>query len=132
MTGALDTTFGASGMVTVDLTGTDFVAPGGLAFQGDGKIVAEVVSDVYAKGSDGGYLPEQVNVARFSKDGILDTTFGGGDSGVPGVVRDIFSSDQQYRWGGIAVQPSGGIVALAAYRANGTGNEQAVLVRLHP
>jgi hypothetical protein len=31
-----------------------------------------------------------------------------------------------------AIQPNGGIVALAAYCANGTGPEQAVLVRLNP
>jgi uncharacterized delta-60 repeat protein len=108
--GALDPSFGSGGLTTTDLGGFDQATA--LARQPDGKLV---VAGIGATGSD-------FIVARYTADGNLDPSFGGG--GV--VVTDFGSFEQAFD---VAVTPSGTIVvagrtggdfALARYLPDGS------------
>jgi uncharacterized delta-60 repeat protein len=94
--GALDPTFGGDGRVV-----TRFAAGGGgaaaVAIQADGKIVAA-----------GSWCcpTEKINfaLARYSRNGALDPTFGGDGRVVTGFANDAVAD-------GVAIQPDGRIVA---------------------
>jgi uncharacterized delta-60 repeat protein len=102
--GTLDTTFGANGIVRVDLTTTgNWDEASDLAVQVDGRIVVSVqilVGNSFAFG-----------VARFNGDGRLDPSFGTG-----GLTTVTFSSLNDLARG-IAVQEDGKIV-VAGQSAN--------------
>ncbi len=65
-TGAVDTTFGTGGSTTFDFGGNDVADA--LAVDRQNRIILAGFSDVAA--------PEDFAVARFTPDGLLDTTFG--------------------------------------------------------
>jgi uncharacterized delta-60 repeat protein len=93
--GDLDPTFDGDGKAVTDF-GVDDVAKG-VAAQGDGKIVAAGYTRDPAKGSD-------FAVARYNRDGSLDSGFGDG-----GKVRTDFGGTDD-RGSAVAVQPDGKIV----------------------
>ncbi len=105
--GTIDSSFGDSGKVVVDLGSADGV--NALALQSDGKIVAAGIS--------GG----NVAVVRLESSGALDSSFGSGGK----VLTDLGASDRAnavtiQRDGKIvAVGVSGNNVALVRYEANG-------------
>ncbi|MDX2688393.1 MULTISPECIES: DUF11 domain-containing protein [Streptomyces] len=111
--GSADTSFGgtgggAGGEVLTDFEGGDDVAQG-VAVQPDGKIVVvgrhQETDDEFAGCC-------WFTVARYTADGSLDTTFGGGDGWVsPGLAGGAEDA------AGVAVRPDGRIVAGA--RAGG-------------
>ncbi|MCK6405225.1 MAG: cadherin domain-containing protein, partial [Rhodocyclaceae bacterium] len=104
--GSLDSSFGTGGKALADF-GSDSEAGTAYALQADGKIVAAGVSN------------GQVALARFSSDGLLDTSFGtsGKVLGRVGQVRDVFVQDD----GKIVVvgNHNGGSLVVR-YNADGT------------
>ncbi len=119
--GSADTSFGgtgggAGGEVLTDFEGGDDVAQG-VAVQPDGKIVVvgrhQETDDEFAGCC-------WFTVARFTADGSLDTTFGGGDGKV---TTDLGG----YNWGeAVVVQSTGKIVA------SGWSGGRFTLVRYQP
>ena len=107
--GDLDPTFGGGdGMVATDFGGEERARA--VAVQSDGKIVVA--------GGD-----EDFELARYTKDGTLDTGFGGDGK----VTTDFGDDDESAR--AVVVQPNGKVVAagksgslfvLARYNADGT------------
>ena len=89
--GSFDTTFGETdigstrkGYVRLDIAGANFHDNGyAMAVQKDGRIVVAGTTPVFHDG----FNYSQVALARFTADGVVDTTFGGGD-GV--VILDPF------------------------------------------
>ncbi|OIN13828.1 DUF4347 domain-containing protein, partial [Oceanisphaera psychrotolerans] len=67
-TGELDSSFGSGGLVTTDVSGSSTEYAYRLVHQPDGKIVVAGV----ANGTD-------ILVLRYNDNGVLDSTFGGGD-----------------------------------------------------
>ncbi len=112
--GKLDPSFGSGGKVISDFDPYRGEALGALALQPDGKLVA-------AGTSEGTGHEENVSiVARYTKAGSLDPTFGRGGTVVNG---------RQARANAVVIQPDGRIVAagsnpvdfvLARYRSNGS------------
>ncbi|MBV9960201.1 MAG: VCBS repeat-containing protein [Acidobacteria bacterium] len=118
--GTLDTTFGGTGIVSVDFNGSgDGIF--GLALQPDNKIVAAGIT--YGQGSDNNF-----GLARFNPDGSLDTTFDTDGK----VVTDFANmSDKGFA---VVLQPDGKIIVsgtaspqvnifdfgLARYNTNGS------------
>jgi uncharacterized delta-60 repeat protein len=97
--GNLDPTFGEGGKVTTDFFGeSDGVSD--IALQPNGKIVAVGVA-----GGD-------FALARYNRDGSLDTTFGDGGK----VTTDFFGERDEAR--AIAIQPNGKIVVVGFARSN--------------
>ena len=99
--GSLDSSFNGDGKVTTDFGGSDDVAHG-VAIQSDGKIVAG------GRGTTG----DDFALARYNRDGSLDTSFGGDGK----VSTDFGGFDGAL--GGVAIQPDGKIVA-AGFTAAG-------------
>jgi uncharacterized delta-60 repeat protein len=93
--GSLDTSFGADGVVTTDVSSGEDVAYA-VAVQVDGKIVAA--------GQAGSKNPKFA-LARYNTDGSLDTSFGG-----DGKVTTDFSSHEDVAYA-VAIQADGKIVA---------------------
>ena len=110
--GTLDTTFGGDGKVTTDFT-NGFDSANGVAIQANGKIVAA-----------GGASESRFALARYNRDGTLDTFFGG-----DGRVTTTFPLQAGGPAFGVAIQADGKIVAagvrdfdgfaLARYKRNG-------------
>ena len=97
--GDLDPTFGEGGKVTTDFFGeSDGVSD--IALQPNGKIVAVGVA-----GGD-------FALARYNRDGSLDTTFGDGGK----VTTDFFGERDEAR--ALAIQPNGKIVVVGFARSN--------------
>ncbi len=95
--GSLDTSFGSSGIVMVDL-GIEVPFASAIVIQPDGKIVIAGGSDpVTITRSD-------LLVMRFLEDGSLDKEFG-----IDGIVRG--APDVRGRFNDVALQPDGRIVA---------------------
>jgi len=95
--GELDTSFGEGGWAHTNLGSFDFAHA--VAIQDDGKIVVGGESDCrYAS---------CFTLARYTAEGALDPTFGGGD----GVVRTTFS-ECGCRVYDLAIAPNGKIVAV--------------------
>ena len=91
--GSLDTSFDGDGMVTTDFGGSMFEAAAGVAIQPDGRIVAA------------GFTQSDFALARYNRDGSLDTSFDGDGK----VTTDFGGTD--FAFGGLAIQPDGRIVA---------------------
>jgi uncharacterized delta-60 repeat protein len=117
--GSLDTSFGSGGKVVTDFGGgSDEVHA--VAIQGDGKIVA--AGSALASGVIYDY---NFALARYSADGILDTTFGSGGK----VLTSFGGSESMDVANGLAIQGDGKIAAggyanygdfaLARYSADG-------------
>ena len=97
--GDLDPRFGNGGVVTTDFSQTDDVAFG-IAVQPDGKIVASGQSGIY---------PELHSaLARYNRNGRLDSTFGTG-----GKVVVTFDSSSDYLYAPV-IQSDGKIVAAGS------------------
>jgi len=111
ISGALDTTFGATGIVTTSVGPEDDYAFS-LAIQPDGKIVAAGKID---NGSD-----DDIAVVRYTISGTLDTTFGSG-----GIVTTSIGVDDEYA-SSVAVQPDGKIVLVGSVD-NGIDDDFIVL-----
>lgn len=112
--GALDTTFGTgnSGKVVTDVgTGSDDQAAG-IAVQPDGNIVVAGTSN------------HDFAVVRYTPAGVLDTTFGTGNSGK--VVTDLGAVEQV---AGVALQTNGNDVDIVVA---GTSNNDFAVVRYTP
>jgi uncharacterized delta-60 repeat protein len=93
--GTLDTTFGAGGTVHTDFGAYDLITA--MAIQPDGKIVA--AGDTFTEGAQNDFA-----LARYNRDGSLDSTFGSSGRVVTDFVRlEDFVA-------GIALQPDGKIV----------------------
>lgn len=100
--GAADSTFGTAGLVTTPVAGVSGEAYS-LALTSGGIVLAGRVST----------SPAQVGVARYTADGVLDTTFGSPDGYV---LTTIGSSPYPY---GLAIDASGKIV-VAGGQGSGT------------
>jgi len=101
--GTLDTTFGGDGKVTTHFPTPSELPPPfegatGVAIQGDGKIVAGGVVNLFCSCS-------RFGVARYDTDGTLDTTFGG-----DGLATTHFRYGSEGR--AVAIAPGGAIVVV--------------------
>src|SRR5262249_44493216 len=97
--GSLDTTFGTQGKVTTDLNTIGDVVYA-VSLQPDGKIIAAGQSDLSA------WLPASMaGLARYNRDGSLDTTFG-----IGGKVRMNLPPGQTAYARSVGIQPGGKIV----------------------
>ncbi len=110
--GALDTTFGANGLVLNPSTGNPSI--NALALQSDGKIVAA------------GNFDDKFGVARYTTTGALDTTFGTNGVSEPslGPATDTGSA------AGVAIQSNDGRIVVTG--SDAAFNGQFVTVRLLP
>jgi uncharacterized delta-60 repeat protein len=86
--GAIDPTFGANGLATVDFSG-NFDDIRKLLVQPDGRILAFGTAQMPGKGT----LQDDLGIARLLPDGRLDTTFGGGRSPTGKVTVDLSNFD---------------------------------------
>ena len=103
--GNLDPTFGGMGTVRTDVTGvgdTD-AASGGLFVQADGKIVTAGHAETV-----------DFALARYNRNGTLDTTFGAG-----GTVRTDLGAGSSDMVFAVAGQPDGKILAAGTSGADG-------------
>jgi uncharacterized delta-60 repeat protein len=109
--GTLDSTFGNGGLVTTTFGGGNAEALG-VALQPDGKIV--VGGETFFESPTGG--TPNFGLARYNRDGSLDTTFSG-----DGLVSTDFSlsSDSAQE---VFVQSDGRIVAAGSVFSNGSFN----------
>lgn len=113
-----DSTFGACGVVTVDVAGVDNVGVGtqGLAVDGSGRALLA--------GTTGSLADRDLGVVRLTATGALDSTFG--TNGVGSV--SVTTGDQGH---GVLLQPDGTIII--AGQAKTIANEPiAVLGKLLP
>lgn len=109
--GALDATFGSSGIVTTSIgTGNDYAR--GVVIQPDGKIV--VAGSAYG-GSDLDFA-----VVRYTISGALDSTFGNG-----GIVTTPVGLENDYA-NSVAIQPDGKIVVAGSFNS-GSDRDIAVV-----
>jgi uncharacterized delta-60 repeat protein len=91
--GSLDGAFGSGGRVTTNFTGTPDDLGSAVALQSDGKIVV------------GGTSNDNFALARYTPEGILDSTFGTAGT----VTTNLGGTDQLHA---LALQPDGAIVAV--------------------
>jgi uncharacterized delta-60 repeat protein len=117
--GDLDTTFDGDGKVTTDFAGSQDGA-GGVAIQGDGKIVAAGSAAVSASNRS---LTLDFALARYNTDGSLDTTFDG-----DGLVITDFAGDLDAA-SDVAIQGDGKIVALGRAYVSSTFDADFALAR---
>ena len=112
--GAIDATFGAGGLVTLD-PGDGEAAVRSVERQPDGKLLVAGTTD--GAGTGGGvvarFLPDGTPDIGFSTDGIARV-------GVPGVIVED-----------VAVQPDGKVVAVGAVEA-GTAASDSLVARFRP
>jgi uncharacterized delta-60 repeat protein len=116
--GALDTSFSGDGIQTTDLGGNDFA--NGMAIQDDAKIllVGEAASDWLQTTGD-------LGLARYNRDGSLDTSFSGDGKqttnfgGIDGANAVSLQGNGKMVVGGFA-GPTGVDFALARYNAGGS------------
>jgi uncharacterized delta-60 repeat protein len=101
-TGVLDTTFGGTGIVQIQLSNSNARS---VAIQADGKIL--IAGD--AAGSAGVNAPKDVAIARLNANGALDATFGTG-----GVVVSDLSGGQTDTAARVFVVPGGKIWAIGS------------------
>ncbi len=122
--GALDPTFGRTGCLRIDrgeLAGAPLAgAASGVALQADGAVV--IVGSVRQPPERNTGL-DDLFAARFTPDGALDASFGGGgflqlDAGMASAAR------------GVLIEPDGSIVVTGSVRDARTGNGQACVLRL--
>ncbi|HSK72137.1 MAG TPA: FG-GAP-like repeat-containing protein, partial [Pyrinomonadaceae bacterium] len=108
--GSLDTTFGTGGIVTT-LIGSTSTARA-IALQADGKIV---VAGVSSNGTNADFA-----LARYNRDGSLDTTFGTDGKITPPI------GDGSEAANAVVIQTDGKIIA-AGETSNGTNNDFALV-----
>jgi uncharacterized delta-60 repeat protein len=106
--GALDATFDGDGKVTTDFGGRSDGADD-VAIQPDGKMV------VAGSGFPAVVRPVDFALARYNRDGTLDTTFGDG-----GKVLTTFEPNSIDRANAVVIQPDGRIVAAGSTRSGPT------------
>ncbi|HKI85197.1 MAG TPA: delta-60 repeat domain-containing protein [Thermoanaerobaculia bacterium] len=114
LNGTLDTSFGsnATGLVLTDFSGSGpYSYAFGVAIQVDGKIVAA--------GNSGTTDTGDFALARYSSNGTLDTSFGGGGTGL--VLTDFSGSGSYDYANAVAIQSDGKIVAAGTSDASGHG-----------
>lgn len=106
--GSLDSSFGTEGRVTTDFGGDEIGR--GVAFQLDGKIV--VVGE-----SDGNFA-----IARYNRDGSLDSSFGTGGQVITDLGRNEIGHSIAFQPDGkiVVVGESSGSFALVRYNTDGT------------
>jgi len=106
--GQPDLTFGVAGMVTTDFESSSYDELYALALQPDGRILTAGVTD---SGGGPGILlgADDLALARYTAEGILDADFGRGGK----AVLDLGSRDEEIR--ALALAPDGKIV-VAGYR----------------
>lgn len=110
--GALDTTFGSSGVTSIAVPGADFSGSGkakAVRILSDGSIlVAGIGLQVVATSGKGKKTSrsDAIVLARLSASGALDTAFGSG--GI--VVHDATAGDDEVWTGALEVQSTGRIV----------------------
>jgi uncharacterized delta-60 repeat protein len=108
VSGALDPTFDGDGKVTTDFGGRSDGADD-LALQADGKIVAA------GSGFSAEVRPVDFALAKYNRDGTLDTTFGAG-----GRVLTTFAQNSIDRANAVVIQADGKIVAAGSTRSGPT------------
>jgi uncharacterized delta-60 repeat protein len=101
--GSLDTTFGGTGMVTIDIRGTADQARG-LALQPGGKVLAVGTSRDPAEGRT------DMAAVRLNEDGSLDTTFA-----TAGKLLTDFGGPGSQAMNGLAIDGAGRAVAAGLY-----------------
>jgi uncharacterized delta-60 repeat protein len=109
LNGALDTSFGGSGEVIMNLKSGGVARDMGI--QPDGKIVV-----AYSSGST-------FNLARFNANGTLDTSFGGSGTGIVSTSTGKGTTDTAYS---LALEPNGDIV-VAGTVGSSTGIKLALV-----
>jgi uncharacterized delta-60 repeat protein len=127
--GSLDTSFGTGGKVATGNFGTGSGAgANAIAVQPDGKLVAAG----WACASTDVYPCNDFALARYNRDGTLDTSFGAGGKVTTDFTGQFFSGDD--RANALVIQPDGKLVAagiadipgeptyfaLARYNGDGT------------
>jgi len=112
--GVLDTTFGTQG-ITRSNFGNVYAICNSIAIQPNGRIIAA--------GSATNDSTTQVAVARYTLNGILDSTFNG--TGLVTTVVDS-SDDEGYA---VAIQPDGKLVVAGAAYNNDSSNYDFAVVR---
>jgi uncharacterized delta-60 repeat protein len=118
--GDLDPTFDGDGKVTTHFVFTDEAH--GVAIQADGKIIAAGVA--ICDPCAGPVTPHDFALARYNRDGSLDTTFDGDGK----VTTDFgFNKDQAFA---VAIQADGKIIAVGS--ANGPSTLDFALARYNP
>jgi uncharacterized delta-60 repeat protein len=115
--GSPDTSFSGDGRVVQDFGGDDNGSIGGLAIDGNGRIV---VAGYMWNGADYDFA-----VYRFLSNGNLDTTFSG-----DGLLKTNFGAGRPDIATVLAIQPDGKII-VAGHRYNGSNYDFAV-ARLKP
>ncbi len=132
--GALDTTFGVSGVRLLDLgtahdnagTLVGLDAARGVAIGAGGVIYVYALQRADGTVSGGGPRTDvDLTVVKLDVDGTVDTSFGGGDGEF---TQDIQNVNEVAR--GINVLPDGSILASGYANTPGLGSVQPVLVKL--
>ncbi len=113
--GALDISFGTSGIVTTEFAGVS-ADPQAIALQSDGRLV--VAGFTTPSGTRHSAL------ARYTSSGALDTSFGNGGT----VVTEFFVSDSSEAHD-VAIQPDGKIITVGRANVQGASNSFISLAR---
>jgi uncharacterized delta-60 repeat protein len=121
--GELDPTFGVGGLAITNFEGESYDEPYAVVLQPDGKIVLGGSSNT--GGGIGRIMgADNLALARYLPNGLMDTTFGNGGT----VVVDAGSMQESIR--ALALQPDGAIVA--AGRTNGEKRGDLLVARFLP
>lgn len=122
-TGALDTTFGTNGVVTVNVgVGGAGENARGLVLQKSGKIVVAGTVEHAGGAAD---TTRDIVVMRFESDGTPDPAFG-----TAGIVRVAFGTGELVQQWGLAVQPNDDLVVVGARKAEGKATNEFAVFRL--
>ncbi|MGF1472591.1 MAG: hypothetical protein ACFB50_12750 [Rubrobacteraceae bacterium] len=114
--GSIDTSFGTEGIVTTDVGGSGNSEANDVALQRNGRIVA---AGLASPGSN----RQEFALARYTANGSLDTSFGGGGT----VTTDVGGSGISAA-NAVAIQPNGRIVA-AGLASPGSNRQEFALAR---
>ena len=121
--GDLDPSFGVGGVSTTNFEGESYDEPYAVVLQPDGRIVLGGTSNT-GGGVGRIFGADNLALARYLPNGLLDPTFGDGGK----VVVDAGSMIESIR--ALALQPDGAIVA--AGRTNGEKRGDLLLARFRP
>lgn len=115
--GSLDTTFGAGGKVSVEVTAADQRdSPRAAALQADGKIV--IVGQTF----NGTFTVFDIAAVRLNPDGTLDTSFAGDGK----LDFDVTGTNQRDNANAVIALPDGRIV-IAGSTSDATGSDIALI-----
>jgi uncharacterized delta-60 repeat protein len=112
--GSVDTSFGSGGGVLTDFVSSTGESASGVAIDGRGRIVVAGSASINGEW--------EFALARYTSDGALDTTFGGGDGKV---VTDFISSLREEAHA-VVIDARGRIVVVGKAYIPGYGNEFAL------